>query len=253
MRRLPLALVSSALFSAPVLHADPEPGSIAPVTLVLTVTGVAPALPDANKDGVSDWEKITTSNSSPPKGTYEFKSKYVTTKLTNAAFLAAMVERGVVADVNYSLVVAFDDEGAPFGFYLIRKGESTIITTPIDVTNHLYFGSMSDTFLTAMSLKETQLWNGEIWLPLSFSNSVSLKGPVQLGIAPLLEAFGMYSATLRYDAGKRVYLTTGAKITSIAGGYLDAEENEQPITVEGSINFAAAKAVDDIAIFPRSE
>jgi len=252
MRRLlPLTLVSSVLFSAPVLHA--APGSIAPVTLVLTVTGVAPALPDADKDGFPDWEKETASTtSSSTKGTYEFKSKYVTTKLTNAAFLAAMVERGVVADVNYSLVVAFDDEGAPFGFYLIRKGESTIITTPIDVTNHLYFGSMSDTFLTAMSLKETQLWNGEIWLPLSFSNSVSLKGPVQLGVAPLLEAFGMYSATLRYDAGKGVYLTTGAKITSIAGGYLDAEENEQPITVEGSINFAAGKAVD-IAIFPRPE
>lgn len=253
MRRLPLALVASALLSAPVLHADPVPGSIAPVTLVLTVTGVSGALPDADKDGLSDWEKITTSStSSPPKGTYEFKSKYVTTKLTNAGFLAAMVERGVVADENYSLVVAFDGDGAPFGFYLIRKGESTVITTPIDVTNHLYFGSLSDTFLTAMSLKETQQWSGEAWVPLSLSNTISLKGPVQLGIAPLLEAFGMYSASLRYDAGKEIYLTTGAKITSVVGGYLDAEENEQPITVEGSVNFGAAKAVD-VAIFPRSE
>jgi len=240
-RFLPLAVVSSTLLSSPALHA--ELGSIAPVTLVLTVTGLSGALPDANKDGEADWEKETQSAT---QYTYDYRTRFTTTKLTNAAFLSGLLEDGVIADLNYTLVVASDDEATPFGFYLIRKGEKTIVTTPINVTSRLYFTSMADSFLTSTTLKYTETANSS-----SLSAVASVKGPVQIGISPLLQAFGMYSANARYDAAQDIYLTTSAKITSVVGGFLDAEEDEQPITVEGSINFAAAKAVN-VAVFPRS-
>ena len=247
LRFLPLAVASAALFASPVLHA--EPGSIAPVTLVLTVTSLTGALPDADKDGVADWDKETTTST---LYTYDYKTKFVTAKLTNAVFLSSLVQQGVIADVNYSLVMASDDEATPFGFYLIRKGENPIVTTPINVTDYLYFTSMAETFLTSTTVKYTEKLSNSVVTSSSYSASVSVKGPVQMGIAPLLEACGMYSASLRYDAAKDLYLMTSAKIASVAGGYLAAEENEQPVTVEGSINFAASKAVD-ISIFPLSE
>ena len=248
MRRFPpLALVFSTLLASPVLHA--ELGSIAPVTLVLTVTGLSGALPDANQDGVPDWEKRT---STATKYTYEYKTKYVTTKLTNAALLSELVKDNVIADVNYSLVMALDDKAAPFGFYLVRKGETTIATTPVNVTGYLHFNSMADIFLTATSLKYTEQLSNSVATSSSYNTNIELKGPVEIGMPPLLQAYGMYSASIRYDAAQDLYLTTSAKITSVTGGYLAAGENEQPVTVEGSINFAAAKAVD-VAIFPRSE
>lgn len=246
-RFLPLTALSATLLSSPVLHA--EPGSITPVTLALTVTSLTGALPDADKDGAADWDKETQTAT---LHTYDYKNKYVVGKLTNAVFLGALVEQNVIADVNYSLVMALDDEAKPFGFYLIRKGEATIVTTPIDVTDYLYFTSMADTFLTSTSLRYTEQLSNSVVTSSTYSATVSLKGPVQLGIAPLLQACGMYSANVRYDAAQDFYLMTSAKITSVAGGYLDAGEDKQPVTVEGSINFAASKAVN-VAIFPRSE
>jgi hypothetical protein len=244
MRRvLPLAVVSSVLLSSPVLHA--ELGSIAPVTLVLTVTSVSGALPDADKDGVPDWEK---ESESATKYTYDYKTKFVTTKFTNAVFLNELVSEGVIADVNYSLVMALDGDAVPFGFYLVRKGESTIVTTPVDVTNYLYFQLMAESFLVTTSSKYTAQLNSSGGTTESYSATLGVKGPVEVGNLHF-QACGMYNANLRFDMAREIYVMSSAKITSVAGGYLSAEENEQSLTIEGSINFGASKPMD-VAIFP---
>lgn len=242
-RFLPLAVLSATLLSSPALHA--ELGSIVPVTLALTVTSVSGALPDADRDGVPDWEKEIESAT---RYTYDYKTKFVTAKLTNAAFLNEMVKKGVITDVNYSLVAALDDEAAPLGFYLVRKGEVTIVTTPIDVTAYLNFNSMADSFLVTTSAKYiAQLSQGTITSE-NYNATLSLKGPVEMGILPF-QGGGMYSAEIRFDAAKDLYLISAARITSVAGAYLSAEEDEQAITVEGSISFGASKPMD-VAIFP---
>jgi hypothetical protein len=242
-RFLPLAVVSSALLSSPALHA--ELGSIAPVTLVLTVTSVSGALPDADKNGVPDWDKET---STATKFTYDYKTKFVTTKLTNAVFLNELVSKGVIADVNYSLVMALDKDAVPFGFYLVRKGESTIVTTPVDVTNYMYFQMMAESFLVTTSSKYTAQLSNNVVTSESFDAALGVKGPVELGNLQF-QAGGMYNASIRFDKTRDMYVMSSAKITSVAGGYLSAEEDEQSLAIEGSINFAASKPVD-VAIFP---
>jgi hypothetical protein len=243
MRRLLPLAVLAALGSSPVLHA--ELGSVAPVTLALTVTSVVGALPDANRDGVPDWEKETDSAT---KYTYDYKTKFSTSKLTNAVFLNELVKENVIADTNYSLVVALDGDGAPFGFYLIRKGETTIVTTPVDVTDYLYFYSMAESFLVTTAAKYTEQLNKLGGISSSYSSTVAVKGPVQLGVLPMQGA-GMYNASFRFDAAKDLYLMSSAKITSVAGAYLEPEDDEQPIALEGTISFGASKAME-VGVFP---
>jgi len=242
-RFFPIAVVSATLLSSPALHA--ELGSIAPVTLALTVTSVTGALRDADQDGVPDWEKETESAT---KYTQEFKTKFVTTKLTNAVFLNELVNDAVIADTNYSLVMALDGDGVPFGFYLIRKGEATIVTTPVNVTQHLYFQSMGDSFLVTTSAKYTAQLNSSGGTTETYNATLGVKGPVEMGILPM-QGGGMYNASFRYDLAKDIYLMSSAKITSVAGAYLSPGDDEQPVSVEGSINFGASKPMD-VAIFP---
>jgi hypothetical protein len=243
-RFLPLAVVSTTLLSSPVLHA--ELGSVAPVTLALTVTSVTGALPDGgDQDNLPDWERETESAT---KYTYELKTKFVTTKLTNAVFLNELVSEGVIADVNYTLVMALDGDAVPFGFYLIRKGETTIVTTPVDVTNYLYFQLMAESFLVTTSSKYTAQLNSSGGTTESFNATLGVKGPVEMGSLSF-QGCGMYNANLRFDMAREIYVMSSAKITSVAGGYLSAEEDEQSPTVEGSISFGASKPMD-VAIFP---
>jgi len=229
-RLLPLVVFASTILFSPRLHA--LDGSITPVTLSLTFIRVVGTLPDADKNGQPDAGR---ESHTATKDTYEFKTKFVAQKITNAVFLNEVKNEGLIDDLNYSLVMALDNNARPIGFYLIRKGEATIVTPPIDVTQYLSFVPVEGDFLVAMAMKTTvQASNGSV--KYTYSESFSAKGPVEMRVLPF-PAQGMFDGAFSLDSAKECYLMSSAKITAVTGG-------DEYGPIEGSIAFAASKAVD---------
>jgi hypothetical protein len=231
-----LAALSAAVLTLPTLHAA-EPGSIAPVTLVLTATSAIGALPDADRDGEPDFEKSTSTDTSE---SYEFKTKFVTTKLTNAAFISHLVATDTIPDANYSLVMAFGADATPLGFFVIRKGETPLVTQPVDVSDYFAFTAATEGVVVGSAKTNVQYnANGSV-KSASASASWSVKQALSLVIREQ-PAFGMFSLDFNFNPANNRYLVSSAKISSIAGG-------DEFSTLEGSINIAASQAAD-ISLF----
>jgi hypothetical protein len=214
-----------------------EPGSIAPVTLVLTATSAIGALPDADKDGLPDYEKSTETATSE---SYEFKTKFVATKLTNAAFINHLVATDAIPDANYSLVMAFGADATPLGFFVIRKGETPLVTQPVDVSDYFAFTAASEGVVVGSAKTNVQYnANGSV-KSASGSASWSVKQALSLLIREQ-PAAGMLSLAFKFNPASNRYLVSSASIASISGG-------DEFSVLEGSIKIAASKAAD-ISLF----
>lgn len=218
------------------LYAD-ELGSIAPVTLALTVTSVTGGFPDADKNGSPDFEK---SSSSDTTYTYEFKSKFVTSKITNASLINSMAEAHVIPNTNYKLVIAFDREAFPIDLFLIPKDGTTSSANPIHAGDYIETIGMATFWMTATTHKSVEKYNAtnNTITPSNYWETFSVEAPFSLRIQSS-HIDGLISLNAKYTPANGYFLVSPSKISSIVGCTWNRTS-----TIKGSINISSSTPTD---------
>jgi hypothetical protein len=278
MKLVHLTTLALGLFAvSPMLSAQSSWGSFAGVTLTLTQTAEAPALPEKGPDGKNvvpaaltkqNEFTIETLANDPELGPtpvrtvryYEAGSKQVVYRLGNANLIKAMFDaQALPVATGWSLQVISDAEGLPTSV-ILRNSSRTIQPVSVDGIGYTV-GSLVSTITARATETENTPLVGEPSYSSTASYSSSYKGVVT-GVSLPSSVFGSTEGSIggfitgserlvlksyRDELGEtfvdQVYVPGAIKIDRIFSS-VGSPVSEDPVILEGSISVGAGVLVD---------